>query len=71
MSFDRYLWETRNDSSCFGLYNGTANHSSCPARPSKSNKRGLLWSLGAGDSGEDGSRKYENNTLPIQVVARN
>ena len=67
-ALDRYLWTTRNDSQCFGLIAGSVNRSSCPAIPSAGNHRGLLWSLGAGDSGEDGSQKYANNTLPIQSM---
>ena len=67
-AFDAYLWNTRNDSTCFGLINGSINASSCPPVPSTNNRRGLLWSLGAGDAGEDGSAKYRNNTLPIQSM---
>ena len=56
-ALDSFLWSTRNDSTCFGLVSGAINHTSCPARPSSGNRRGLLWSLGAGDSGEDSSQK--------------
>lgn len=79
--YDEYLWATRNDSSCGGLRSGAINLSSCPAVPSDDspgNRRGLLWSVGSGlgygqhgsdgDSGEDGSDKYINNTGPIQKM---
>ena len=79
--YDAYLWATRNDSSCGGLRSGAINHSSCPAVPSDEspgNRRGLLWSVGSGlgfgqhgsdgDSGEDGTDKYINNTGPIQKM---
>ena len=79
--YDAYLWATRNDSSCGGLRSGAINHSSCPAVPSDDspgNRRGLLWSVGSGlgfgqhgsdgDSGEDGTDKYINNTGPIQKM---
>jgi hypothetical protein len=67
-ALDAYLWDTRNDSTCFGLVSGAINSSSCPIHPSPGNHRGLLWSLGAGDSGEDGSQKYRDNTIPIQSM---
>ena len=80
-AYDGYLWSTRNDSSCAGLLSGAINLSSCPASPSAGspgNSRGLLWSTGSGigfgkhgsdgDSGEDGTDKYINNTGPIQKM---
>jgi hypothetical protein len=79
--YDAYLWATRNDSSCAGLRSGAINLTSCPPMPSDDspgNSRGLLWSVGSGlgfgqhgsdgDSGEDGTDKYINNTGPIQKM---
>ena len=70
-ALDSFLWTTRNDSTCFGLTNGTVNSSSCPAKPSPGNTRGLLWSLGAGDSGEDGSQKYGRAATVLSLCCTN
>lgn len=59
--YDRYLWTTRNDSTCFGLQNVTMKlEGNCPPKPTPTpaNQHGLLWSAGIGDSGEDGSTKF-------------
>eukprot|EP01052_Picozoa_sp_SAG31_P002261 SAG31_NODE_78_length_27447_cov_83.819877_7_plen_545_part_00 len=57
---DDYLWNTRNDSSCFALHNASMKVDNCPPTPSAGtvNKHGLLFSVGIGDSGEDGSVKF-------------
>ena len=60
MAADDYLWSTRNDSSCFALHNASMKADNCPSTPSAGavNKHGLLFSVGIGDSGEDGSVKF-------------
>ena len=57
---DQYLWTTRNDSTCFGLTNGTMKANNCPPQPSARavNQHKLLFSCGIGDSGEDGSTRF-------------
>lgn len=80
-AYDTYLWATRNDSSCAGLRSAAVDPTSCPQSPSSNssgNNRGMLWSIGsgfgygrhgdAGDTGEDGTDKYINNTGPIQSM---
>ena len=63
--YDAYLWATRNDSTCLALATGNTRNDSaelanCPPAPSAgpANRHKLLWSVGIGDSGEDGSIKY-------------
>ena len=53
-------WSTRNDSACFALHSGVEKADNCPATPSPgaANARGLLWSNGTGDTGEDGTTKF-------------
>ena len=83
IKYDDYLWATRNDSACAGLVSGAINLTSCPRTPSNGpgNQRGLLWSIGsgagfgkkggAGDSGEDGTDKYVNNTGYVRQIITN
>jgi hypothetical protein len=57
---DNYLWTTRNDSTCVGLRSNEIVAHNCPSKPSSgsANTRGLLWSNGTGDTGEDHTTKF-------------
>ena len=57
---DAYLWATRNDSTCTALQSNAIVAQNCPRQPSagSANKRGLLWSNGTGDTGEDHTTKF-------------
>jgi hypothetical protein len=57
---DNYLWTTRNDSTCIGLRSNEIVAHNCPSQPSSgsANTRGLLWSNGTGDTGEDATTKF-------------
>jgi hypothetical protein len=66
-AYDGWLWSSRNDSACCGLDSTGISPHCCPAVPSPS-AQGLLWSTGVGDTGEDGSDKFSNNTTPIQSM---
>jgi hypothetical protein len=62
--YDAFLWDTRNDSTCFGLHSGSIKvKGNCPPAPSAGavNQHKLLFTVGIGDSGEDGSVKFCRN----------
>lgn len=67
-AYDAYLWATHNDSACAGLRQGEYSPHACPPTPSAGSQRGLLWSAGAADSGEDGTDKFANASGPFQSM---
>ena len=80
--YDAYLWSNRNSSGCCVLWSERQGHlasTCCLANasaccPHSGHAKGrtttsdLLWSVGTGDSGEDASDKYVNNTAPFVTM---